>query len=136
MRNVGSKNNVNPVYVVLPNPMYGAWEVGLYNPSVDISTIRGSRLPRGRALTNSEIAALIEVCINDPSSAGLRDAAMIAILVVGLRRAEVVAMNVSDFNPITGALIVRRGKGNQDRITYLPPGAKESVEDWLVISGT
>ncbi|AFZ15681.1 integrase family protein (plasmid) [Crinalium epipsammum PCC 9333] len=107
-----------------------------YADSSDISTIRGSRLPRGRALTNEEISKLIEVCILDPTPAGLRDAAMIAILMAGLRRAEVVGMSLSDFNPITGALIVRRGKGNQDRITYLPPGAKESVEDWLVIRGS
>ena len=106
-----------------------------YAKAVDIPTIRGTRLPRGRALTNSEITALMEVCMNDSSSAGLRDAAMIAILMAGLRRAEVVALGVSDINLTTGALTVRRGKGNQDRITYLPPGAIMAVEDWLVVRG-
>ena len=106
-----------------------------YADAVDIPNIRGSRLPRGRALKSSEIAALMEVCLNDPLPSGLRDAAIIGVLMAGLRRAEVVALDVRDFDPEMGRLIVRRGKGNQDRITYLPEGAKEAVLDWLTVRG-
>ncbi len=106
-----------------------------YADAVDLPNIRGTRLPRGRALTDSEIAALMEACLNDPTPAGLRDAAMIGILMGGLRRSEVVALEVSDFDPRTGGLTIRRGKGNKQRITYLPEGAIGAVEDWLATRG-
>ena len=106
-----------------------------YADAVDIPTVRGSRLPRGRALTGVEIAALMEACQRDSTPASVRDAAMIGILMGGLRRSEVVALSVSDFDPRTGGLAVRRGKGNKERRTYLPEGACAAVSDWLAVRG-
>jgi site-specific recombinase XerD len=37
-------------------------------------------------------------CTEDPTAVGVRDAAMLAILMVGLRRSEVVNLNLKDFN--------------------------------------
>jgi site-specific recombinase XerD len=105
------------------------WEE--YAEAVDLPKIRGERLPRGRVLDGEEITALFEVCLADRSPAGLRDAAMIGVLMGGLRRGEVVALTVRDLNRKTGALTIRQGKGNQDRITYLPEGALRAVLDWL-----
>jgi site-specific recombinase XerD len=105
------------------------WEE--YAEAVDLPKIRGERLPRGRVLDEEEITALFEVCLADRSPAGLRDAAMIGVLMGGLRRGEVVALTVRDLNRKTGALTIRQGKGNQDRITYLPEGALRAVLDWL-----
>jgi site-specific recombinase XerD len=56
-----------------------------YDRAVDIESVRGTSLLRGRALSGSEIAALMLCCTNDPSPLGVRDAAMLAILMVGLR---------------------------------------------------
>lgn len=39
-------------------------------------------------------------------------------------------MDVSDYEPETGALIVR-GKGNKQRIAYIDDGAAEAVGEWL-----
>jgi 5'-nucleotidase (lipoprotein e(P4) family) len=30
----GEEQTIFPVYIILPNPIYGAWEAGLYNPQV------------------------------------------------------------------------------------------------------
>ena len=90
---------------------------------------------RGRALNQQEIAALMKACADDPSPAGARDAAMIAIGRGGLRRSEIVTLEVKDFDPDTGALIIRQGKGGKDRIAYLPRNAIAAVNDWLVIRG-
>lgn len=80
----------------------------------------------------------MEVCFNDPNRAmGARDAALMAILRGGgLRREEVVNLNLKDLDYSTGALKVRRGKGGKDRTVYLPTGLLKLVEDWLRIRGS
>lgn len=107
-----------------------------YARAVDISSIKVSRGLRGRALTEEEIAALMEACFNDPTPAGFRDAALIVILRgSGLRRREVVNLDLKDFDPSTGAILVRGGKGGKDRTVYLPDEAMPLVEDWLNVRG-
>lgn len=106
-----------------------------YSCAVDIRNIKNTQLLHGRALSTQEVSALIEVCLKDSKLTGVRDAAMISILTAGLRRSEVVDLDCSDFDPKTGGLMVRRGKGLKDRMTYLPPGAIAAVLDWLAIRG-
>jgi site-specific recombinase XerD len=53
----------------------------------------------------------------------------------GLRRAEVVALNVSDYDPETGALVVRSGKGNKERLGYIDDGAAEAMGIWITARG-
>jgi len=104
--------------------------------AVDIQSVRGTTLLRGRALSQPEIAALMDACTSDPTAVGFRDAGMLAILMVGLRRSEVVNLNLSDFNRHTRALTIRGAKGRKDRISYLPEAAAMAVEDWLVVRGS
>ena len=106
-----------------------------YADAIDIEFIQHTTFLHGRALNEQEVSALIEACLNDPNLTGIRDAAMISILMGGLRRSEVVALDFSDFDPNIGSLKVRRGKGRQDRMTYLPTGAIAAVLNWLAIRG-
>jgi integrase len=106
-----------------------------YARAADVADIRVTPLLRGRALSQKEIAALMKACTDDPSPAGARDAAAIAILRGGLRRSEVVALEVKDFDSDTGALEIRQGKGRKDRIAYLPKNALAAVNDWLNVRG-
>ncbi len=102
--------------------------------AIDLPAVRGERLPRGRALSRGELRALFESCRSgEPSD--LRDAALIGVLyAAGLRRAEVVSLDVSDYDPETGALIVR-GKGNKERNAYIDDGAAEAMGEWLRVRG-
>ena len=69
-----------------------------YDRAVDIASIKGTRLLRGRALSDEELVeVLMEACTSDPTLVGVRDAAMLAILMVGLRRSEVVNLDLKDF---------------------------------------
>ena len=106
-----------------------------YDSAVDFKGIKSTQLLRGRALSEAEISALLSVCMDDPTPKGVRDAAMISILMAGLRRSEVVNLDISDFDPKTGGLTIRRGKGMKDRMTYLPTGATAAVLDWLELRG-
>jgi integrase len=106
-----------------------------YDSAVDIADIKKTQLLHGRTLSEQEVSALMEACLSDTKLTGVRDAAMISILMAGLRRSEVVSLDWSDFDPKTGGLVVRRGKGMKDRITYLPTGALAAVSDWLAIRG-
>jgi len=116
-----------------------AWRLGLMSAenlqrAIDLPAVRGERLPRGRALSRGELRALFESCRSGGPS-DLRDAALIGVLyAAGLRRAEVVSLDVADYDPETGALIVR-GKGNKERNAYIDDGAAEAMGAWLKVRG-
>ena len=118
-----------------------AWRLGQipeqdYRRAIDIQGVRGQTLPAGRALSQGEITALLHVCAADPTPAGTRDGALIAILYgTGIRRAEAVGLDLEDFDPETGELRVLRGKGAKDRIVYVANGASKWLTDWLGIRG-
>ncbi|MDK2410539.1 site-specific integrase [Aphanizomenon sp. PH219] len=102
--------------------------------AVDIPCIKSGRELKGRCLSEGEIDALMQVCFADPTPIGYRDAALIAILRgAGLRRGEVVNLNLSDFK--AGSLKILSGKGSKDRTVYLPDGAVTVVKDWLKVRG-
>ncbi len=107
-----------------------------YAKAIDLPRIKTSQNLRGRALSIDEIGALLEACAEDPTPAGARDAALIAILRgAGLRRAEVVKLELRDFNASTRAVEVRGGKGGKNRTVYLPEDAIELVQEWLTFRG-
>lgn len=98
----------------------------------DIRSVRGSRLPAGRAHYPSELAAILEGCAKDRSPAGARDAAMLALAYsLGLRRSECAGLDVDDYSPATGTIRVR-GKGNKERRAYVvDEGAINALAAWL-----
>lgn len=106
-----------------------------YAKAVELPSVRESNKLRGRALTEDEIAALFEGC-DSSNPIDVRDAALIAILRGGgLRRAELVKLELRDLSTTSGALEVRQGKGGKDRTVYLPAEAIALVEDWLDVRG-
>jgi integrase len=108
-----------------------------YDQAVDIRNIRGTRLPSGRALSDGEVAALMRMCAEDRTSAGARDAAIIALLRgTGMRRSEVAALDLADYDPATGALTIRSSKGNKDRLTYVANGPQAALDEWLLARGS
>lgn len=62
-----------------------------------VRNLRGSRLPRGHALTSDEIRRLFRICDDDSSSLGPRYAALLAVLLgYDLRCSEAVSLSNSD----------------------------------------
>ena len=60
---------------------------------------------------------------------------MRAIACAGLRRSEIVKLAITDFDPDTGALTIRGGKGRKDRVAYLSAGGTSAVKDWVRVRG-
>ena len=96
-----------------------------------VRNLRGSRLPRGRALPPEEIRALFGACEADDSSIGVRDAAMLAVILgCGLRRSEAVGLDLRDIVTDERALRVL-GKGNKERLAYMPAGTWQRLQKWI-----
>jgi len=96
----------------------------------------GETIPAGRELTSGEIAALMANCESDQGPAGVRDAAIIALMAAGgLRREEMAALDYDKFDPETGRLMIL-GKGNKERLTYIDNGALDALNDWLSVRGS
>lgn len=96
-----------------------------------VRNLRGSRLPRGRALPPEEIRALFEACETDKTSLGVRDAAMLAVILgCGLRRSEAVGLDFRDVVTSERALRVL-GKGNKERLSYMPAGSWQRLLLWI-----
>jgi site-specific recombinase XerD len=115
----------------------GTMEAEVYHRAVDVPLVRAQTLPKGRALTPGDVRALFYTCGDDPTEAGVRDAALLAVLYgVGVRRAEVVALDVADWDSDGRTLKVRRGKGRKDRMAHLPQGAVAPLMAWLELRGS
>lgn len=130
----------NKMLSALRRTLQEAFRLGLmtheeYARAADVQNIKGSSLLRGRALSKEEIAQIMKVCREDTSNIGKRDLALLILLMVGLRRAEVVNLDVEDFNPEARLLIIRGAKGQKDRNNYLPTGGIKAICDWLEVRG-
>ena len=100
-----------------------------------VKPVRSERLPAGRAVSQGELYAMMGMCSDDLTPAGVRDAALIGLMyAAGLRRAEIVALNLESYTPETGELVVR-GKGSKERLLYVDNGAQDALEDWLAARG-
>ena len=132
---------VNKTLAALRGVLREAWRLGLmdaedYHRAVDLPVLPGERLPRGRALARRELQRLFEACARDESANGRRDAAVIAVMYGGgLRRSEVVALDLADYDPDACQLRVRDGKGRKDRIVYATSGVKLALAAWLAVRG-
>jgi site-specific recombinase XerC len=69
------------------------------------------------------------------TSAGSRDAAVLAVTyAAGLRRHELVGLDIEDYDQRSGTLRVR-GKGRKERVAYVTNGSKSALETWLAVRG-
>ena len=117
-----------------------AWRLGLMNGedlarAIDLASVPGTSLPAGRYVEDGEVRRLVAACLVDDSPGGRRDAAVLAALFAGgLRRAEVVALDVDDYDAPAGRLTVT-GKGRRQRRSALPVGGRRAMAAWLELRG-
>lgn len=132
----------NKMLAAMRGVLRSAWRLGTmsaddYQLAADVEAVRGSTLPAGRAISSGELRALFRACADDARPSGTRDAAVLALAYgAGLRRSEIVGLDVEHFDADTGALTIRRAKGRKDRTAYVANGALDALRDWVRIRGT
>jgi integrase/recombinase XerD len=102
-----------------------------HNPASELDLPRlGKRLPRA-VLTAEEAEAVLAQ--PDPSEAlGLRDRAILEVFYSsGLRRMELIGLELQDLQPAQGTLMVREGKGRKDRVVPIGSRALEWVDRYV-----
>lgn len=135
-------SSVNRHLSALRGILKRAWRLGLidtdaYHRAIDLDPVRGKSLPPGRDLSDGEILTLVQSCKADPTPLGLRDAALLALLFFGgLRRQELVALPVQDYDAEEGWVTIRAGKGGKDREVPLDRGSRDALAAWLRLRGS
>lgn len=124
--------------------MHYAWELGYITQeecarAINVKPIKGTRLTSsaaaGRSLTSGELLALIQVSAADPEPDGARDVAIFSLgYGLGLRRSDLIRMDLEHYNPTTSTLAIR-GKGDVETVLPVEGGAKFALEQWIVVRG-
>ena len=117
-----------------------SWQLGLmterdWMAASDVRSVTVSAPVSKRTVTPKQIAQLFAVCQGD-GLLGCRDAAILALLYgCGLRRHELVKLVLDDYDPQIPAILVREGRGGEERVVYPPPGTERALEGWLAYRG-
>lgn len=119
LRDIGRATAIINTYLLaLKGMAKGSWMLKL----MDFESFQHIRAVRNRALPPEEISALFAACEADNSSVGLRDAALMAVILgCGLRRSEAVGIDLRHVVTNERALQAL-GKGNKERLSYMPTG--------------
>ena len=95
-----------------------------------MSGIKGRTYPP-EPLSAVEVRKLL-AARGDETLAAARDYALMVVLWrTGLRISELLALRISDFDPVRGTVRVLHGKGNKARTVGIDDGALEVVETWI-----
>lgn len=131
-------STANKILSALRGTLKAAWKLGLmnaeeYHKAASVESVKGETVPPGRSVAVGELRALLGSC--EQTLLGIRDAAILSLLYgCGLRRAEVVALDVADYNLAENQLRVR-GKRNKQRLVPVLGGVAAAVSDWLAVRG-
>jgi integrase len=126
----------NRMLAALRGVLRECWHLGLipaedYQAAAAVQAVRGESEPRGRDLSAGELRGFFEACARAPRDAShqqdagsrrRRDTALLALAYgCGLRRAEVVSLDLCDVDQEAGQLRVRRGKARKPAWRLCPP---------------
>jgi site-specific recombinase XerD len=104
------------------------------NPAAEV------RLPKKDAanrllVTDDDLLKLLDACERQHADFRcVRDRAVLAVFVFcGLRRQELLDLDIGSVNLADASLLVQQGKGQKSRTIYLCPEALTALRDWLAM---
>jgi site-specific recombinase XerD len=131
-------STANRILSAMRGVLRAAWKLGMmgaddFHTAASVANVKGETIPAGRHVPLGEVTALLNGC--DQTMGGIRDAAIISLLYAGgLRRAELVALDLVDYDQAAGSLKVK-GKGSKTRLVPVVNGAASALADWLAVRG-
>lgn len=103
------------------------------NQLSSLSKLKHAEYP-GTALTKQQVQALFALLERSVTPIGIRNVALFAVLLgTGLRRSELVALQLKDVDVNKQTLLVRHGKGNKSRTVFLPDWCLNYLQRWLIL---
>jgi len=135
----GSPATRNKTLAALKGVARSAWELRQIKIEdwMRIQSVKGdsgSRELAGRFIPEGEISSILRICSKDPTPAGARDAAMIAIAAsTGARRAEIASIGAENLfaEEDENFRIKIIGKRNKERTLFIRGNAALFLQDWL-----
>jgi site-specific recombinase XerD len=103
------------------------------NPAEDVE-LPPKKTKRREPIPDDTIQKLFDACERlpvTPYKRALTRALLAVITYGGLRRCEVIGLRVEDFNPNTGKLFIREGKGGKERDAFLCSEGIDAVTAYL-----
>lgn len=101
-----------------------------FNLIIDNRTIKYTR-EKGSGVLIEEVQEVVDLCLQEGTKAGLRDALLFLLLFgCGPRRSEVAGIDLKDVDLIRGRIVVT-GKGNKKRYLRLQPYTLDVLMDWI-----
>jgi integrase/recombinase XerD len=101
------------------------------DPTLRLDKPRSAPRAPGDVLSVKEVEALLDAA-DTTSPLGLRDRAVAEVLyATGVRRAELLALDLADVDHGARELVVRDGKGGRGRVLPITRSAYERLEDYL-----
>lgn len=136
-----SANTVNTSLAAVKGVLRTAFNLGKitaedYLRIQSINRVNSKHLPVGRSLSANEIKKLFSVCRKNSEVMNIRDKAIIALMLsTGVRRAEIVAINCSDYDTRKSIVVIKHGKGGRERVLVITAGTKRRLTQWLKVRG-
>lgn len=134
-----SPATINVYLACLKGVAREAWNMNLMPLSTfsridGIKSVHYERLPVGFSLTLRQCKRLLSVC-DDGTKRGARDKAIFAVMMgCGLRRAEIVSLTIDSWNEQDRSFRFV-GKGNKERIVFLPDDLRPVIDAWIAVRG-
>ena len=101
-----------------------------------IQTLKVFPSTRWNTLASNEVCSLLDSYRQDKRLIPVRNTAIMAVLLsTGLRRSELMALKIEQFDVDEFAIEVLRGKGGKPRVQYMPKWAVQDLLSWLAIRG-
>lgn len=132
-----SPATANKMLSALRGVLQECWRLGLmqaeeYFRAVDIEPVKGVPAPPVKTASLEDIQKLFAHCRHERTALGARDGAILGMLYYsGLKKSELVRLELEDYDPETGAILVRPLSGNASKMVQPDHCLLELMARWL-----
>lgn len=82
-------------------------------------------------ISTDDVRSMLEICKGNTFHDKRDKATLLALLDTGARAQEFLDMSLEDINLITGAILIRHGKGGKPRTVYLGKKSRKALRNYL-----